>query len=78
MPRIPLRALLLILLAITALTAGSDHEDASQNPMVPYRGTWLLDVQGHGANVDEDIISDPPNLVKRESGQLLLMKIPGS
>jgi len=41
-------------------------------------GTWLLDVQGHGANVDEDIISDPPNLVKRESGQLLLMKIPGS
>jgi hypothetical protein len=42
------------------------------------QGTWLLDVQGHGVNIDEDIISDPPNLLKRESGQLLLMKIPAS
>ena len=41
-------------------------------------GTWLLDVQAHGNNVDEDAISDPPNLIKREDGQLLLMKIPGS
>ncbi len=41
-------------------------------------GVWLLDVQGHGVNVDEDLLLDPPNLVKRESGQVLLMKIPGS
>ena len=41
-------------------------------------GRWILDVQGHGVNVDEDLLLDPPNLVKRESGQLILMKIPGS
>ncbi len=39
-------------------------------------GTWLLDVQGHGRNVAEEM--DGTVLVKRESGQLLLMKIPGS
>jgi hypothetical protein len=40
-------------------------------------GAWLLDVQGHGRNVDEEL---QPNgvLFKRESGQLVLMVIPGS
>ena len=41
-------------------------------------GTWILDVQGHGANVDEDDTTIPGTLIKRESGQVLLMKIPGS
>jgi hypothetical protein len=41
-------------------------------------GTWLLDVQGHGVNIDEDLLLDPPNLVKRESGQLMLLKVPAS
>jgi hypothetical protein len=41
-------------------------------------GTWLLDVQGHGVNVDEDATTIPGTLIKRESGQVLLMKIPGS
>jgi hypothetical protein len=40
-------------------------------------GTWLLTVQGHGNNVAEEIDGNGV-LVKRESGQLLLMKIPGS
>lgn len=40
-------------------------------------GTWLLDVQGHGVNVDEDT-SIPGTLIKRESGQLMLLKIPAS
>ncbi len=40
-------------------------------------GAWLLDVQGHGRNVDAEL---QPNgvLFKRESGQLMLMVIPGS
>jgi hypothetical protein len=40
-------------------------------------GAWLLDVQGHGVFVDQELL---PNgvLLKRESGQLLLMSIPGS
>jgi len=40
-------------------------------------GAWLLDVQGHGTYVDEEL---QPNgvLLKRESGQLMLMVIPGS
>lgn len=42
------------------------------------QGTWLLDVQGHGANVDEDVTSIPGTLIKRESGQLMLLKIPAS
>ena len=40
------------------------------------QGTWLLDVQGHGNNVAEEVVDGV--LLKRESGQLLLMKIPGS
>jgi hypothetical protein len=42
-------------------------------------GTWLLDVQGHGATVPPDSV-DPDTGVrsKLETGQLLLMKIPGS
>lgn len=39
-------------------------------------GTWLLDVQAHGSNVAEEQRGDV--LFKRESGQLMLMNIPGS
>jgi hypothetical protein len=39
-------------------------------------GAWLLDVQGHGANVNEEVVDGV--LLKRESGQLMLMDIPGS
>ena len=41
-------------------------------------GTWLLDVQGHGMNVAEDTTTIPGTLIKRESGQLMLLKIPAS
>ncbi len=40
-------------------------------------GTWVLDVQGHGSNVAEEVQPDG-TLLKRESGQLLWMFIPGS
>jgi hypothetical protein len=40
------------------------------------RGWWILDVQGHGTNVAEELVDGV--LLKRESGQLLLMHIPGS
>ena len=39
-------------------------------------GSWLLDVQGHGVFVDQR--QEGPTLLKRESGQLMLMTIPGS
>jgi hypothetical protein len=39
-------------------------------------GAWLLDVQGHGTYVDQQQVGDV--LYKRESGQLILMVIPGS
>jgi hypothetical protein len=39
-------------------------------------GTWLLDVQGHGVFVDQQQVGNV--LYKRESGQLMLMTIPGS
>ena len=39
-------------------------------------GNWLLTVQAHGTNVDEEIIDGIK--FKREDGQLMLMKIPGS
>ncbi len=39
-------------------------------------GRWLLDVQGHGANVAEMIVDGIT--IKRESGQLMLLQIPGS
>jgi hypothetical protein len=41
-------------------------------------GSWLLDVQAHGTNVDEDDTSEPGTLIKREDGQLMLLVIPGS
>ncbi len=41
-------------------------------------GMWLLTVQGHGTFIDEDTTSIPGITIKRESGQLLLMRIPGS
>ncbi len=40
-------------------------------------GAWLLDVQGHGTFVDTETRPDGV-LLKRESGQLMLMVIPGS
>ena len=39
-------------------------------------GTWLLTIQGHGAFIDEELVGG--TLFKRESGQLLLLEIPGS
>lgn len=39
-------------------------------------GAWLLDVQGHGAFVDQEQVGNV--LFKRESGQLMLMTVPGS
>lgn len=39
-------------------------------------GWWLLDVQAHGSNQMEELVDGI--LIKREDGQLLLMKIPGS
>jgi len=39
-------------------------------------GAWLLDVQGHGLFVDQEQVGNV--LFKRESGQLILMVIPGS
>ncbi len=39
-------------------------------------GAWLLDVQGHGAFVDQQVIDGVT--FKLESGQLLLMTIPGT
>jgi hypothetical protein len=41
-------------------------------------GTWLLDVQGHGVNVEESFDPGTGVTSKLESGQLMLMKIPGS
>jgi hypothetical protein len=40
-------------------------------------GYWLLDVQGHGTFVDS-MVDENGVFIKREAGQLLLMKIPGS
>lgn len=39
-------------------------------------GTWILDVQAHGSNDISEQVGDV--LFKRENGQLLLMRIPGS
>lgn len=39
-------------------------------------GWWLVDVQAHGSNQMEEQVGDV--LIKREDGQLLLIKIPGS
>jgi hypothetical protein len=41
-------------------------------------GAWLLDVQAHNVFVNEDTVTRPGVRLKREGGQLLLMKIPGS
>jgi len=40
-------------------------------------GAWLLDVQGHGRNVLEEQVS-PDLTLELESGQLMLLVIPGS
>ncbi len=39
-------------------------------------GWWIVDVQAHGSNQLEEMVGDV--LLKREDGQLLLIKIPGS
>jgi hypothetical protein len=39
-------------------------------------GNWLLTVQAHGTNVDEEIVDGIT--FKREDGQMMLMKIPAS
>ncbi len=39
-------------------------------------GTWLVTIQGHGVFIDEEQVGD--TLFKRESGQLLLLRVPGS
>jgi hypothetical protein len=42
-------------------------------------GSWLLDVQAHDLPyVDSDTTSIPGTTIKREEGQLLLIRIPGS
>jgi hypothetical protein len=41
-------------------------------------GAWILDVQGHGLWIDQDQPEPGGTIFKRESGQLLLMVIPGS
>jgi hypothetical protein len=41
-------------------------------------GAWLVDVQAHGLFVDQDTTTVPGVTLKREGGQLLLLKIPGS
>ncbi len=42
------------------------------------QGAWIVTVQGHGMNVAEDTTTIPGTLIRRESGQLLLMRIPAS
>jgi hypothetical protein len=41
-------------------------------------GTWLLDVQAHSTNTDQDTTTEPGTTIKREDGQLMLLKIPAS
>jgi hypothetical protein len=41
------------------------------------KGMFLIDVQGHGWEIDTQINPSPPNYM-RENGQLLLVKIPGT
>jgi hypothetical protein len=41
-------------------------------------GNWLLTIQAHGFWVDEEFDEDTGVTTKREDGQLLLIKIPGS
>ena len=41
-------------------------------------GAWLLDVQAHGADDYVDSRTENGVVVKREGGQLLLMRVPGS
>jgi hypothetical protein len=44
-------------------------------------GTWIFDVQAHGTWVNQvngDNVGQPGVTLKREAGQLLLMRIPGS
>jgi hypothetical protein len=41
-------------------------------------GTWLVDVQAHNVFVAQDTTTIPGITIKREGGQLLLLRIPGS
>ena len=40
------------------------------------QGAWLLDVQGHGNRIEEELVNGI--LLKRESGQVILMRVPAS
>jgi hypothetical protein len=42
------------------------------------KGAWLIDVQAHNVFVDVDTTTIPGITIKREGGQLLLLRIPGS
>jgi hypothetical protein len=41
-------------------------------------GSWLVDVQAHNVFVDQDTTTIPGVTLKREGGQLLLLRLPGS
>ncbi len=41
-------------------------------------GAWLVDVQAHNVFVDQDTTTVPGLTLKREGGQLILLKLPGS
>jgi len=41
-------------------------------------GNWLLTIQAHGFRVEQEVDEDTGVTTKREDGQLLLIKIPGS
>ena len=64
---------------VVATVTDPDGESSGIVDASPWfgQGTWLVTVQGHGVNVAEELQPDG-TLLKRESGQLLLMKIPAS
>jgi hypothetical protein len=64
---------------VVATVTDPDGESSGIVDASPWfgQGTWLVTVQGHGAYVQEELRGDGV-LYKRESGQLLLMKIPAS
>jgi hypothetical protein len=41
-------------------------------------GAWLVDVQAHNVFVDVDTTTIPGVTLKREGGQLLLLRLPGT
>ncbi len=61
-----------------AVVADTDSESSGVTDASKWfgSGTWLIDVQGHGTFVEEQQVGDIT--YKMESGQVLLMTIPGS